>query len=185
VVVLLSFALVYHREVAEDPDAGREDVIVPQRAGGGASVVSVLALTAQDLHERLRRQDERVRQSGPGTPTPGATRFHCSSARTRPLLPGTHRSPAARGSGRRGPSGSLRASRRGKAPDAARHCPVTRLDCPDGWLVPIAFVATTPKRYDPTAGSVIEYDRADADSRGEDVVPRTLPARSYRIAVTV
>jgi hypothetical protein len=44
VVVVLSFALVVRREVAGDPDAVCEDVIVPPRAGRVASVGSVLVL---------------------------------------------------------------------------------------------------------------------------------------------
>ncbi|MGZ4611581.1 MAG: hypothetical protein ACXV1K_00125 [Kineosporiaceae bacterium] len=44
VVVLLSFVLVYRREVADVPDTTREDVIVPPRAGGAASAASVVVL---------------------------------------------------------------------------------------------------------------------------------------------
>jgi hypothetical protein len=46
VIVLLSFALVYRREVADDADPDGEDVVVPPRAGTAASLAStgVLAL---------------------------------------------------------------------------------------------------------------------------------------------
>src|SRR4051812_30645217 len=57
VVVLLSFALVYRREVADDPDAGREDVIVPPRAGRAVSVVSVLVLALLVLAGLLGGQE--------------------------------------------------------------------------------------------------------------------------------
>jgi hypothetical protein len=56
-VVLLSFALVYRREVADDPDAGREDVIVPPRAGRAVSVVSVLVLALLVLAGLLGGQE--------------------------------------------------------------------------------------------------------------------------------
>jgi hypothetical protein len=57
VVVLLSFVLVYRREVAGDPDAVVEDVIVPPRAGRAASAGSVLVLALLVLAGLLGSQE--------------------------------------------------------------------------------------------------------------------------------
>src|SRR4051812_4375546 len=57
VVVLLSFAVVYRREVAHDSKAVLEDVIVPPRAGFGASVASVLVLALLVLAGLLGSQE--------------------------------------------------------------------------------------------------------------------------------
>ncbi len=56
-VVLLSFAFVYRRDVADDPGAVAEDVIVPPRAGRAASVVSVLVLALFVLAGLLGSQE--------------------------------------------------------------------------------------------------------------------------------
>lgn len=82
------------------------------------------------------------------------------------------------------PRADVRGPRVAKAPDVCCHCPVTRLDGADGWPTPAAFLAATVNRYDPTAGRVITADLADADT-GDEVVPRTLPDASYRVAVTM
>jgi hypothetical protein len=57
VVVLLSFALVVRREVADDEDARPEDVIVPPRAGPVASAASVLVLALLVLAGLLGSQE--------------------------------------------------------------------------------------------------------------------------------
>jgi hypothetical protein len=62
--------------------------------------------------------------------------------------------------------------------------PVTSAEAAEEGLVPIAFVATTVNRYEPTAGSVISYDFREDASSGDDVCPRTAPALLYRVAVT-
>jgi hypothetical protein len=56
-VVLLSFVLVYRREVAGDADAHGEDVIVPPRAGRIASLASVLVLALLVLAGLLGSQE--------------------------------------------------------------------------------------------------------------------------------
>jgi hypothetical protein len=57
VVVLLSFVVVYRREVANDPKTVLEDVIVPPRAGFGASTASVLVLALLVLAGLLGSQE--------------------------------------------------------------------------------------------------------------------------------
>ena len=57
VVVLLSFVLVYRREVADVPETAQQDVIVPPRAGRAASAASVVVLTLLVLAGLLGTQD--------------------------------------------------------------------------------------------------------------------------------
>src|SRR4051812_26831319 len=56
-VVLLSFAVVYRREVTGDSTDVLEDVIVPPRAGSVASAASVLVLALLVLAGLLGSQD--------------------------------------------------------------------------------------------------------------------------------
>jgi hypothetical protein len=57
VVVLVSFALVYRRAVDDGPEAAREDVVVPPRAGRAASGASVAVLTLLVLAGLLGSQE--------------------------------------------------------------------------------------------------------------------------------